>query len=212
MLFPLIVSSCDKDFFEVEIHQRESGGDEEMDSDMAEDSLILNFLGDSIIDYWENVSDFFPDYNCRNYGWSTKGIDTFLGRVDILSLVDTECVIEIGTNDMKRVINSSSIDSYIEHYVDVLISLDAKRIYLLSLLPRNRAKDGGFDYNKHYPEINTKIEKRVSERMDNVIYIPLYDLFIKEGQINWEYTYDGLHPNKTGYEVMAKAINNYLIK
>lgn len=173
---------------------------------------VLNFLGDSIIDNWSNLNVYFPEYDCHNYGWSAKGINTFLGRVNISSLKNTECVVEIGTNDMRKIISAGEVDSYIEHYIDVLESLSARRIYLLSLLPRNREKDGGFDFNSHYPEINKKIQKRVSERMNNVIYIPLYDLFLKDGKINEEYTYDGLHPNAQGYEVMAMAIREYLIK
>lgn len=173
---------------------------------------VLNFLGDSIIDYWDNLNAFFPEYNCHNYGWSGKGIDTFLGRVNISSLKNTECVVEIGTNDMRKVISAGEVDRYIEHYIDVLESLKAKRIYLLSLLPRNRAKDGGFDFNSHYPEINKKIQRRVTERMNNVIYIPLYDRFLKDGKVNGDYTYDGLHPNAKGYEVIAMAIREYLIK
>ena len=173
---------------------------------------VLNFLGDSIIDYWSNLNEWFPEYNCHNYGWSGKGIDTFLFRVNISSLKNTECVIEIGTNDMRKIISAGEVDRYIEYYIDVLESLRARRIYLLSLLPRNRAKDGGFDFNSYYPEINKKIQKRVTERMKNVIYIPLYDLFLKDGKINGDYTYDGLHPNTQGYEVIAVAIREYLIK
>lgn len=173
---------------------------------------VLNFLGDSIIDNWNNLNVYFPEYDCHNYGWSAKGIDTFLGRVNISSLKNTECVVEIGTNDMRKVISAGEVDSYIEHYIDVLESLNAKRIYLLSLLPRNRAKDGGFDFNSHYPEINKKIQKRAIERMNNVIYIPIYDLFLKEGRINGDYTFDGLHPNAKGYEVIAMAIREHLIK
>lgn len=173
---------------------------------------VLNFLGDSIIDYWSNLNEWFPEYNCHNYGWSGKGIDTFLFRVNISSLKNTECVIEIGTNDMRKIISAGEVDRYIEYYIDVLESLRARRIYLLSLLPRNRAKDGGFDFNSYYPEINKKIQKRVTERMKNVIYIPLYDLFLKDGKINGDYTYDGLHPNTQGYEVIAMAIREHLIK
>lgn len=127
-------------------------------------------------------------------------------------LEGTECVVEIGTNDMRSVINSGTIDSYIEHYIDVLISLKAKRIYLLSLLPRNRAKDGGYNFNGHYPEINKKIKERVAARMNNVVYIPLYEQFLKDGKLNPDYTYDGLHPNAKGYELMAKRIREYLVK
>ena len=48
--------------------------------------------------------------------------------------------------------------------------------------------------------------------MNNVIYVPLYDRFLKDGQINWDYTNDGLHPNAQGYEVIAMTIREYLIK
>ena len=159
-----------------------------------------------------NVDDYFPEYECHNYGWAAKGINTFLGKVNKSILEGTECVVEIGTNDMRKVINDGTIDSYVEHYVDVLISLKAKRIYLLSLLPRNRAKDGGFDFNSHYPEYNKIIESRVTARMNNVVYIPIYDLFLKNDKINMDYSYDGLHPNTKGYEIMAKRIREYLIK
>lgn len=223
LLLPLFCWSCDKDpdieqIIEIE---KETVLTEETDSDPNEPSddgnentkiSILNFLGDSIIDFWDNIDDFFPEYECHNYGWSAKGIDTFLGRVNIQKLEGTECVVEIGTNDMRSVIKSGTIDNYIEHYIDVLISLKAKRIYLLSLLPRNRAKDGGFDYNSHYPEYNKRIENRVAARMDNVVYIPMYNLFLKDGKINMDYSFDGLHPNAKGYEVMAKRIREYLVK
>ena len=172
----------------------------------------LNFLGDSIIDYWNNLDSYFEDYNCFNYGCSKKGIDTFLGKVDIAKIADTECVIEIGTNDMMRVINANNVDNYIEHYIEVLKSLKAKRIYLLSLLPRNRAKDKGFDYNSYYPIINDKIRILAKEKMNNIVYIPVYDLFLINGQVNWEYTYDGLHPNINGYKVIADEIKKNLIK
>lgn len=213
-LVPMICCSCDKDpDIEQIIEEEESEGRNCDDNNGQEQTVsLLNFLGDSIIDFWKNVGDFFPEYECHNYGWSAKGINTFLGKVKIETLEGTECVVEIGTNDMRSVINSGTIDSYIEHYIDVLITLKAKRIYLLSLLPRNRAKDGGYNYNGHYPEINKKIQERVAARMNNVIYIPLYEQFLKDGKLNPDYTFDGLHPNDKGYEVMAKIIRKYLIR
>lgn len=215
LLLPLICWSCDKDpDIEPLIEIEKEAGRQESNDDTKDDPSIsvLNFLGDSIIDFWDNIDNYFPEYECHNYGWSAKGIDSFLGKVNIHILEGTECVVEIGTNDMRTVINNGTIDSYIEHYIDVLISLKAKKIYLLSLLPRNRAKDGGFDYNSHYPEYNKRIENRVATRMDNVVYIPMYDLFLKDGKINMDYSFDGLHPNAKGYEVMAKRIREYLIK
>ena len=214
-LLPVLCWSCDKDPDIEQLIEVEKESEQIESTNGTNDGSpisILNFLGDSIIDFWDNIDDFFPEYECHNYGWSAKGINTFLGKVNIQKLEGTECIVEIGTNDMRSVIKSGTIDSYIEHYIDVLISLKAKRIYLLSLLPRNRAKDGGFDYNSHYPEYNKRIENRVATRMDNVVYIPMYDLFLKDGKINMDYSFDGLHPNAKGYEVMAKRIREYLIK
>lgn len=215
----LYFCSCERDTDEEQVYREEQNYEEEIENPIDSNAnsqdttlVVLNFLGDSIIDYWKNLDDYFPGYECHNYGWSAKGIDTFLGKVDVKSLENTECVVEIGTNDMRKVINAQTIDKYIDHYVDILISLKAKRIYLLSLLPRNRAKDGGFDFNSYYPEINRKIQESVANRLNNVVYVPLYDTFLKDGKINKEYTYDGLHPNTKGYEVMAKIIKEYMAK
>lgn len=170
---------------------------------------IINFLGDSIIDYWPNLSDYFPSFQCNNFGITRMGIKSFLKNVDKSKLVNSVCVIEIGTNDMKNVILADTIDNYVKVYIDVLSSLNAKQIYLFSLLPRNRAKDN-FDFNKYYPSINSKIKEAVQKSMNNVIYVNVYDLFLKNGEINWDYTSDGLHPNAAGYKVMADELKKYL--
>ncbi len=177
-----------------------------------ESKPILNFLGDSIIEYWSSLDSAFPDYECLNHGWSGKGIETFLGRTDVGSLAGTECVVEIGTNDLRKVIGKSNLDSYVKRYIDVLKSLKAKRIYLFSLLPRNRAKDGDYPYNAYYVAFNHAIEEQTQTEMTNVVYVPIFDAFLKDGEINWEYTYDGLHPNARGYEVMALELRKYLVK
>lgn len=173
---------------------------------------VLNFLGDSIIEYWKKAYASFPDCECNNFGWSGKGIDTFLGRIDVSRLAGTDCVVEIGTNDMANVIKNNSLDDYALHYIDVVKSLNAKRIYLFSLIPRNRVKDGDFPYNANYIVFNQKIQELTQTQMDNVIYVPVFDTFLKDGEINWDYTYDGLHPNQQGYEVMARELRKYLVK
>lgn len=207
----ILTSSCESYSDDIQTLIEEDVNTNFSDEDDKDNSVpILNFLGDSIIDYWKNLEFFFPGYECHNYGWSGKGIDSFLGKINIELLENTNCIVEIGTNDMRKVINNGSIDNYIDHYIDVLTSIKAKRIFLLSLLPRNRQKDGNFNFNDYYPEINQKIEEQTKTRMNNVVYIPLYDTFLKNGKMNEEYTYDGLHPNHRGYEVMATIINEYI--
>ncbi len=173
---------------------------------------VLNFLGDSIIEIWKGVSHAFPDYECNNHGWSGKGIDTFLGRIDTSTLAGTDCVVEIGTNDMAKVITNNRLDEYALHYIDVLKKLNARRIYLFSLIPRNGEKDGDFPYNANYIIFNQKIQALTHSEMDNVIYVPVFDAFLKDGKINPDYTFDGLHPSAEGYQVMARELRKYLMK
>jgi len=186
------------------------GCSSENQDDIVSDGKTLRFLGDSIIDYWDDVSDYFPGITCFNYGITRMGIRTFLKNVDKNKLVDGNLVIEIGTNDVKWIITNNCMDEYVEEYVDTLQSLRAKKIYLLSILPRNRAKDRQ-DLNDYIEQLNPMIQKAVKEQMsDVVVYIDLYDIFLKDDQINWDYTYDGLHPNATGYKVMADEIKRVL--
>lgn len=173
---------------------------------------VLNFLGDSIIENWTTVYKTFPDYECNNLGWSGKGIDSFLGRIDISTLAGTDCVVEIGTNDMGVVIKGNRLEEYALHYVEILKSLKARRIYLFSLIPRNREKDGRLPYNANYIVFNKNIQELTQAEMSNVVYVPVFDAFIKDGEINWDYTYDGLHPNQQGYDVMARELRKYLVK
>ena len=180
--------------------------------DTGKPKPMLNFIGDSIIEYWRNLGNHFKDYDCHNYGWSGKGIATFLGRIDASTLAGTECVVEIGTNDIRRVVNNGNMDAYVAQYIEVLKSLNAKRIYLFSLLPRNRLKDGNFPYNEHYVVFNQTIMELTQAEMPNVVYVPVFDAFIKDGEINWDYTNDGLHPNQQGYDVMARELRKYLVK
>lgn len=171
--------------------------------------IVLNFLGDSIIDYWDNLSDFFPLYTCHNYGLTRTGINSFLKNVNTDSLKESICIIEVGTNDMKKVITENSLDQYVKEYVSVLQSLKAKKIFLISLLPRNRAIDK-FDYNSYYPEINDRIKNEVTTQIENLVYIDLYNKFLKDGVIDEHLTYDGLHPNIYGYKIIAESLNIYL--
>ncbi|VEU79879.1 SGNH/GDSL hydrolase family protein [Haploplasma axanthum] len=57
--------------------------------------------------------------------------------------------------------------------------------------------------------INQKVEKAVS-KIDNVGYLNFYEQLLKDGNMNEEYTYDGLHLNINGYRFVTGLLNKKL--
>jgi len=67
----------------------------------------------------------------------------------------------------------------------------------------------GIRENKRISEIN-KILKEMCEK-EKLTYIDMYDLLTdKSGDLDLDYTVDGLHINEKGYEVITKKLMEYI--
>ncbi len=169
-----------------------------------EDVGKLNFIGDSIIARWP-LSETFPSYYTANYGVSGKGIsyvESLKGR-----FTGETVIIEIGTNDNLSFIGES-IDDYADQYIDAIIGTGAKTIYLYPVLPRDFKNDREY-VNANIEDFNRIIRDRV-EGISSVVYLDVYDLFMYENHINYQYYSDGLHLNIYGYEVLSKCLMDNL--
>lgn len=167
--------------------------------------------GDSITEIFN--MDFFNEYmiendiHIYNRGISGDTTDRFLERIDetILSLEPSVLFILIGTNDL-TLINDvdyvyNNIVSSIEKANDV-----CNKIIIQSVLPVDSKKR---KKNKNIIELNNKLINYCNN--SNVIYLDTYSLFLDEnGGFNMKYTYDGLHPNAQGFEIMAKEMLNFI--
>ena len=167
------------------------------------------FLGDSITDFWgRRYGKFFPGKPYVNRGISGQVTPQLLLRFrqDVIALDPRVVVILAGTNDIGGSlgpIDSAATRNNIMSMVD-LARAHHIAVVLSSLTPV-------CDY------INPQTEKRPMEKLramndwlkqyasqNGLVYLDYWSAMLDEhGMLRKELTWDGLHPNDAGYELMG---------
>lgn len=179
------------------------------------------FMGDSITDGWgrSQGSKFFPGRPYVNRGISGQTTPQMLIRFrpDVIALQPKAVVILAGTNDIAGNTGPETLDQ-IEGNLESMAQLaktNGIRVVLASVMPV-------CDYIK--PQTPQRPPDKIVALNDWIknycarngcVYLDYYAAMVDEkGMLKQELTYDGLHPNNVGYEVMAplaqKAIEQAL--
>lgn len=160
-------------------------------------------IGDSITYGWPD--DLFPD------GFINRGIsgDTTAGVLDRLDFHIEEkpsaIVLFIGVNDIFNDSYGLTTSHYREMIERIRAALPDTRIYIISILPLENSFE-----NKIVGHVNEKI-KEVAESY-GIPWLNAHDIFEENGKaIGRYYRSDGVHPDKTGYQVLHDYINPLLI-
>lgn len=204
--------------------------------DIKNHSIIRNgvkpdflFIGDSITQYWE-LNAYFSKGNSLIINRGIEGDNTtYLNKrfsADALQLSPRYCILGIGIND--------SIDLEGDYwklipplpYQDVLskaimniseiitkAKASATTLILSSLLPIRIEVAQHESKRKHYIcELNRWLENEAKK--ENLIYINYYPAAVYPGtnKLLDNITYDGLHPNARGYEIMSNILKSTLQK
>lgn len=176
---------------------------------MSGESRVV-FMGDSITDGWGRAqgSKFFPGKTYVNRGISGQTTPQMLVRFrpDVIALQPKAVVVLAGTNDLAGNTGPETLDQ-IEGNLESMAQLAKAnniRVVLASVMPV-------CDYikpqtAKRPPEkivaLNTWIKDYCTR--NHCIYLDYYSAMVdSNGMLKRELTYDGLHPNNAGYEVMA---------
>jgi lysophospholipase L1-like esterase len=178
------------------------------------------FMGDSITDGWgKKYGQFFPGKPYINRGISGQTTPQMLIRFrpDVIALKPKVVVILAGTNDIAGNTGPSTLEM-IEDNLTSMVELAQKndiKVVLSSVMPvcdyiQNQTKRRP---NETIIELNKWIKQYASTH--NALYLDYYTPMLDEkGVFKQELTYDGLHPNSAGYEVMMplaqKAIDQAL--
>lgn len=140
-----------------------------------------------------------------NRGISGDTTDRFCERFDdtVLALEPKNLVLLIGTNDLTIIHDVEYVFGNIEQVVaKAHKALPQCRILLQSVYPvcvSNRKK------NKNILKLNAMLKTLVEKY--NVTYLDMHSLLCdSNGGFDEKYTYDGLHPNAVGYEVIAREV------
>ena len=166
------------------------------------------FMGNSITEGWINTCpEFFAGRPYINRGISGQTTPQMLVRFrpDVINLKPALVVILAGTNDIAGNTGPSTLEMILDNLISMceLAKANKIKVVLSSVLPV-------FDYPwKPGLEPAPKIIK-LNEMIKNyaekngIVYLDYFSATVDERQgLKKEYSGDGVHPNKLGYEVMA---------
>lgn len=178
------------------------------------------FLGDSLT-YQYDTDEFYENIPHVNSGRNGYCIDDIQKNIDGFVYIynPTKVVLLIGTNDL--CIRDYNNEELVEEIRKIVKAIKKNRpytkIYVESLYPVNKVStDDKIDVkmvdirdNDRIQKINKILKKMCKE--EKITYINMYDeLTDEEGNLNVDYTKEGLHISEKGYEVITKKLKKVL--
>ncbi|WP_413998814.1 SGNH/GDSL hydrolase family protein [Flavobacterium sp. W1B] len=169
------------------------------------------FMGDSITEFWSTVQpDFFLEKPYINRGISGQTTPQMLVRfrADVIDLKPSLVVILAGGNDIAGNTGPSTLQM-IQNNIFSMVELAQAhqiKVILCSVLPANH-----FHWKpKEKPADNivalNEILSQYAE-VNNIQYLDYYPAMVNEHKgLKVDYTDDGVHPNKAGYQLMAPLL------
>ncbi|MDO9629800.1 MAG: GDSL-type esterase/lipase family protein [Acholeplasmataceae bacterium] len=171
-------------------------------------------VGDSMVAY----------LNLNKYGLSNQVVnqgiagDTTIGVLKRLKYVTglnpSKVILSVGSNDM--VLTNLSFEETIENIVKIKKEIEDQtntKVYVMSLTPVLR--DSAIT-NKYYVATRTNEDiKYINLKLQNAFketeFISIYEEFLdSKGNLDIQYTTDGIHLNHQGYEKYTHFIKNIL--
>lgn len=176
------------------------------------------FLGDSIFAGYD-LEEYFEGMSVVNSGINGHKTTDILKNMEerIYRYNPSKVFILIGTNDLNGDI---SVDETIENVGKIVDGIKENRpyaeIYVQSIYPINNTDDNkirhsvvGERNNEDIQTMNKGIEKLCKEK--KVTYMNIYDLLVSEdGNLELDYTVEGLHISKDGYKIITQEIMKVL--
>jgi lysophospholipase L1-like esterase len=169
------------------------------------------FVGDSITQEFQ-IHEFFPHqvmYNRGIGGDTTQGLLTRLEE-SVFGLKPKLVVLQMGTNDFP-VLKLSPEQSLknLQLVVQQILSVQSRiKIVLVSVYPIHEPT---LNFKRKAEDYRTNARIRVInaglKEIAGVHFVNVFDLLLDaQGQLNMNFSRDGLHLNAKGYEVVAAAI------
>lgn len=170
------------------------------------------FMGDSITEFWSTVdSEYFSSKPYVNRGISGQTTPQMLlrFRADVIALKPTAVVILAGINDIAGNTGPMTIEMIRDNIFSMieLAKVNHIKVILCSVLP---AYDFPWKPNQE-PIAKIKALNEILQNYafaNNIVYVDYYSAMVDERKgLKADYSNDGVHPNKTGYQVMAPLAN-----
>lgn len=175
------------------------------------------FIGDSIVEYYPLQELLQTNKVLINRGIRGYKTDLLLDNLDahLFGPALDKVFILIGTNDIGKEIPQSETLENLEGVIQKISrEYPLAQIQLLSVLPVNEGEEyKGTVYlrtNEKIQDLN-RAYQGLASIYTNVQFIDLYETFLDEtGQLDQEFTTDGLHLTIAGYAVLSSELDKYL--
>lgn len=175
------------------------------------------FIGDSIVEYYPLQELLQTNKVLINRGIRGYKTDLLLDNLDahLFGSALDKVFILIGTNDIGKEIPQSETLENLEGVIQKISrEYPLAQIQLLSVLPVNEGEEyKGTVYlrtNEKIQELN-RAYQGLASIYTNVQFIDLYETLLDEtGQLDQEFTTDGLHLTIAGYALLSSELDKYL--
>lgn len=163
------------------------------------------FFGNSIT-YNSSFHEIFTDKEIVNLGYPGDNISGMLDRVEQVRCVHPKKIFMMaGTNDITSFNRDKFERQYLALVDSMLTVVPSDHLYIQSILPVSR--DCKID-NNLIIECNEMIKDIAKKK--KCIYIDLYSLYVKNGELPKTLTRDGVHIILPAYNQWAKKISAYI--
>lgn len=171
------------------------------------------FLGDSLTDYFD-LETYFPGKPVVNSGIAGNTTDQILEsmKTRVYDYNPSKIFLLIGTNDLR---DGKSQEAVVQNIEKIIEEIQTNRkqadIFVESLYPVNASVSSavGIRSNETIQNINVQLKEYCKEK--NLTYIDLHaKLQDEQGNLQTQYTVDGLHLSDAGYQIVAGVLQKYL--
>ncbi len=173
------------------------------------------FLGDSITEFWSvHLPEFFTKNPYHNRGISGQTSPQILlrFRADVIELKPKKVVILAGVNDIAGNTGYASLQMICNNLYSMieLAHVHQIQVVLCSILPANflpwKTKENPSQKIKELNQILSNYAQK-----NNIQFVNYYPHMVDQNDgMLANYTDDGVHPNKNGYQIMTNIITQAL--
>jgi lysophospholipase L1-like esterase len=177
------------------------------------------FFGDSITDGWK-LADYFPGKPYVNRGISCQTTPQMLVRFreDVIDLQPKAVVILAGTNDIAGNTGPMTLEQIEANYSSLaeLAAVNHVKVVFSSVLPVNNYAPESQEFFADRPpakilELNRWLKSYCADH--GCVYLDYFSAMIDDkGLLKRDLADDGLHPNVTGYKIMAPLVDAAIVK
>lgn len=175
------------------------------------------FLGDSITEMY-NLEYFYPDKEYINRGIASNETKDILARLqtNVIAVRPSTVFFLAGVNDIGHGVGQQvTLDNIKQILTTLQTELPDTRIFVQSVYP-TRTLDNMNSHKLTKPRPNESIVSLNKGIMTicqdmSITYIDVHkELLDEQNMLNANYTMDGLHINKFGYEVISNTLKKYI--